>query len=281
MRAHALSVLCAAEEAGIRHVDVARSYGRAEEFLATWLASDARHPRSMSVSSKWGYRYTADWRADAMVHELKDHSLGHLDLQYAETRALLGNHLDLYQVHSATRESGVLDDHAVLRRLAELGETGLQIGLTTTGPAQEETIRRALDVTVGGRGVFTAVQSTWNPLEPSAGVALAEAKAAGWTVLVKEAVANGRLAPGESDASRRAVEFADRLGVPLDQLAIAAALAQPWTWSVLSGGVDAAQVASNAAATAVQVPPDVLAELTELAEEPAAYWSARAARAWS
>jgi aryl-alcohol dehydrogenase-like predicted oxidoreductase len=77
------------------------------------------------------------------------------------------------------------------------------------------------------------------------------------------------------------VEIAERLGVPLDQLALGAALAQPWAWSVLSGGVTPEQVESNAAAAAVQLPEDVLAELSELAEDPKTYWSARASRAWS
>jgi hypothetical protein len=35
---------------------------------------------------------------------------------------------------------------------------------------------------------------TWNLLEPSVGPAAAEAAAAGWAILVKEALANGRLA---------------------------------------------------------------------------------------
>ena len=98
---------------------------------------------------------------------------------------------------------------------------------------------------------------------------------------IRAMIVDGRLAPGEPDTSPGAAKFADRLGVPLDQLAIAAALAQPWAWCVLSGAVDPAQVASNAAATAVHLPPDVLAELAGLAEEPAAYWSARGTRAWS
>jgi hypothetical protein len=33
-----------------------------------------------------------------------------------ESRAILGDQLDLYQIHSATLESGVLDDIAVLNR---------------------------------------------------------------------------------------------------------------------------------------------------------------------
>jgi aryl-alcohol dehydrogenase-like predicted oxidoreductase len=48
-------VLDAAVESGIGDVDVARSYGRAEEFLAGWLA--ARPGVRMGVGSKWGYRY--------------------------------------------------------------------------------------------------------------------------------------------------------------------------------------------------------------------------------
>jgi aryl-alcohol dehydrogenase-like predicted oxidoreductase len=125
------------------------------------------------------------------------------------------------------------------------------------------------------------VQSTWNVLEPSVGPALADAASAGARVIVKEAVANGRLTPGARDAPARVTALAAELGVPLDQLAIAAALAQPWAWCVLSGGVDPAQVASNAAAAAVSLPADALGELGTLAEAPGDYWSARSARAWS
>jgi aryl-alcohol dehydrogenase-like predicted oxidoreductase len=57
---------------------------------------------------------------------------------------------------------------------------------------------------------------------------------------------------------------------------IAAVLAQLWATLVLSGAVDAAQVASNVAA--VDVEPGTL---PDLAEDPVAYWAARSARAWS
>ncbi|HZG91188.1 MAG TPA: aldo/keto reductase, partial [Pseudonocardia sp.] len=115
--------------------------------------------------------------------------------------------------------------------------------------------------------------------------ALAEAAAAGAQVIVKEPVANGRLAPGGADPAderaTRAAALASDLGVPVDQLAIAAAMAQPWAWCVLSGAVHPDQVRSNAAATALTVPPDLLDELTALAEPPVGYWAARSARPWS
>ena len=106
---------------GIRYVDTARSYGRAEEFLASWLAARAIAPDAITVGSKWGYRYTGDWDMAAAVHETKDHSLAMFRDQLPQSTALLGPHLDLYQVHSATLESGVLDDHAVLPRPGRAG----------------------------------------------------------------------------------------------------------------------------------------------------------------
>jgi len=100
------ALLDAARAAGVRYVDVARSYGRAEEFLARWL--DERHVAraTLTVGSKWGYRYTAGWAVQAAVHEEKELSLARFRAQLAETRTLLGPWLDLYQIHSATAESG-------------------------------------------------------------------------------------------------------------------------------------------------------------------------------
>ena len=62
MRANAHAVLDAAYDAGVRYFDAARSYGRAEEFLADWLRRRNLLPDQVFVASKWGYTYTADWR---------------------------------------------------------------------------------------------------------------------------------------------------------------------------------------------------------------------------
>ena len=73
------------------------------------------------------------------------------------------------------------------------------------------------------------MQATWNLHERSAERSLARAHDAGLQVLVKEALANGRLA-GD------------------DGIALAAALAQPWADVVLSGAATVAQLESNLAA---------------------------------
>src|SRR3954454_3240286 len=168
LRQRTWDVLEAAYDSGIRYVDVARSYGRAEEFLAGWLGA---HPGAdeVRVGSKWGYRYVGGWRRDAEVHEVKDHSLAAFTEQFAETDALLGKRLERYHIHSATPETGVLDDPAVLRALAGLRERGIRVGVSTSGPTQADVVRRAVGIVLDGQPLFGSVQSTWNVLETSAG----------------------------------------------------------------------------------------------------------------
>ncbi|MFC5382253.1 aldo/keto reductase [Aquipuribacter nitratireducens] len=281
LRRRTWAVLDAAVAGGVRYVDAARSYGCAEEFLAGWL--DAHPDADVTVGSKWGYRYVGDWRLDADRHEVKDHSLEAYRSQSAETLRLLGDRLSVYHVHSATPGTGVLDDTALHRELGALRERGVAVGVSVSGPSQAGSVRRAAEVEVDGRPLFTSFQATWNVLEPSVGPALAEVAAAGARVVVKEAVANGRLAPGgeRSDAADRLDALAASLGTGRDALAIAVALAQPWASVVLSGAVTPEQVRSNLAATRVELPTDVTDALAGLAEEPDEYWDARSRRPWS
>jgi aryl-alcohol dehydrogenase-like predicted oxidoreductase len=271
-RVHVL--LDAAYEAGVRYFDAARSYGEAEAFLASWLGQRSLPSGEVTVGSKWGYTYTAEWRVDAERHEVKDLSLATLRRQLAESRALLGTDLRLFQIHSATLESGVLEDRAVLDELRRLRETGLAIGLTVTGARQAETIWRALEIPV-----FDTVQATWNLLERSAGPALAEGHRAGLGVIVKEALANGRLTargdiPSVLEASRRR-------GMAPDALALAVVLAQPWADVVLSGAATLDALNSNLSALAVELADGLDPELEALAEEPTRYWEERSALPWN
>ena len=204
----------------------------------------------MTVSSKWGYVYTAGWGIATDPPEVKHHDVDTFRRQYEETRSHLGDWLDLYQIHSATPDSGVLENDAVL---AAMQETGVPIGVSVSGVGQPESIARAVSL-----GIFSAVQATWNLYERAAGPALAQAHAAGLKVIVKEGLANGRLASRDAEA-------------------LAAILAQPWADVVLSGASTVETLRSNLRARDLP-PPD---ELTGPVEDSAAYWALRSSLPWN
>ncbi|GFR46752.1 hypothetical protein Agub_g8377 [Astrephomene gubernaculifera] len=303
MRAHCASVLDEARRLGIRYYDAARSYGRAEEFLASWLGGQqgeqgqdqgGQRGESLLVGSKWGYRYTADWQVDTggQPHEVKDHSCDHLRLQAGQTEALLGPYLRLYQIHSATLESGVLDAADVLSELAALKRSrGWKIGLSLSGVHQAATLHKALQVRCPGDGsrLFDCVQATYNLLEQSAGPALAEAHAAGLSVIVKEGLANGRLTHRNTDprfAPRLGAlqRVADKYGSTVDAVALAALLLQPFRPLVLSGAACGRQLRDNAGALELAgrlQPEDVSRLQSELLQPPEQYWADRSALAWN
>ncbi|HUG14126.1 MAG TPA: aldo/keto reductase [Thermomicrobiales bacterium] len=284
MERHAHAVMDAAWHAGVRYVDAAPGYGRAEEFLASWL--DATGNR-LVVGSKWGYRYTANWRVDVAMHEEKDHSLENLERQLAESQTILGSHLALHQIHSATESSGVLDRPEVLDRLARIKhESGVAIGVTLSGPDSMRVLDQALGIEVDGVPLFDVVQATWNILEPSLTGALRVAHGQGMGVIIKEALANGRLTERNHDpafAPTRAVLIreAERLGCALDQLALAAALALPFVDCVLSGATTVDQLASNIRALDVRLDAAARDASAMVAEPVARYWETRARLPWN
>ncbi|WP_231916838.1 aldo/keto reductase [Nocardioides scoriae] len=279
---HAHEVLDAAWTQGVRHLDAARSYGAAEAFVGSWLAAHPGRREQLRIGSKWGYTYVADFRPGATEHETKDHSEQTLARQWPETLAALGSPPDLYLVHSLTSDSPALDDARLLDRLRGLAADGVRVGLSTSGPDQGEVLVRALAL---DRTPFSTVQATWNLLEPSAGPALLRAHEAGWSVVVKEAMANGRLAAADGPLAAAA----RGLGTTPDALALAAATRQPWADVVLSGASALAQLRSNLAARALvddhgEATGAVLDDLAGPggpAEPAAAYWATRKRLPWT
>jgi aryl-alcohol dehydrogenase-like predicted oxidoreductase len=292
--ARAAEILDAGRAAGVRYVDAARSYGRAEEFLARWLAERRLAPGAVTVGSKWGYRYTAGWRVEAAMHEEKELSLARFEAQLAETRALLGPHLALYQIHSATAESGCLGDAALLAALVARRRAGdyRAVGLTLSGPTSARALELALAARAGGERVFDAVQATFNLLEPSLAPLLAEAHAAGLGVIAKEVHANGRLTAANARpedaallerlrAAARAIGGGADPNPDLSQVALAFVLAHPFVDVALSGAATCAQLAAHTGALALRLDDGARRELAALAEPPERYWAVRAGLAWS
>ena len=281
-------VLDTAWEFGVRYFDAARSYGKAEAFLGSWLKSREIAPQDVVVGSKWGYTYTADWQIDADEHEVKEHSLDVLQRQWDETQANLGQYLNLYQIHSATQSSGVLENDVVLEELFRLkSEHGVAVGLTVSGPGQSDTLQQALTVKDDGDLLFDTVQATWNVLERSAEDALNAAHQAGMGIIVKEGLANGRLTIRNAADDDFAEQYrvimgeAGRLNTTVDALCLAAVLAQPWADVVLSGAAQRVHMISNIAATNIKYDDRAAAALEAVRESAEDYWQTRDALPWN
>ncbi|MFL5442122.1 MAG: aldo/keto reductase [Myxococcales bacterium] len=279
MEVNAHRMLDRAFAAGIRYFDAARSYGRAEHFLRSWIDARRIGTGAITVGSKWGYGYTGDWQVDGRVQEVKDHGLSMLKAQLAESEAILGAHLRLYQIHSAAPETRVLLDEQVLDELRRVRERGLFVGVTATGTSQAETIRKAMEIRFDGVRLFSTVQATFNLLERSAGPALREAHEAGLTVLVKEALANGRLTSKEGSGPLRAV--AERLRATADAVALSFVAREPWADVILLGATTTAQLDSNLKAIDLRLSPADLAVLDGLRVPPQDYWAHRTKLPWN
>jgi len=288
MESHAHEVLDAAYDAGLRYIDAARSYGRAEDFVASWLRKRAIEPGEITVASKWGYTYTAGWSTSATQHEVKEHSLAAFNRQLAESVERLGRHLSLYQIHSVTAESRTLEDDALIDAIARLRERGIRAGLTVSGAGQDVAIRRALEVRRDGERVFDSVQATWNLLERSAESALEDAHDAGMKVVAKESLANGRLTQANRDDDAffspvvgRIRELAKSRGLTVETLALAAALARPWADVVLTGAATVGQIQSNVTAREHAYDAELEKELRSISIDSTEYWRARSSFRWN
>lgn len=271
-------------------LDCARSYGLSEKFVGEYLRAHKVSPGSVYVSSKWGYTYVADWKVSLespdAKHEIKDHSTESFLKQVQESNEHLGEYIDLYQIHSATFDSGILDDTRAHDALAACRkERGWKLGLSVSGPDQDEIIRAARKISAqrdeDGKLLFDSVQCTFNLLEQKPRAALQEAAKAGMDIIIKEGLANGR-------ALRHPAvkQYAEQLECEADALALGFVLAQDFAPRVLSGAVTSEQLLSNLKAMDVAEKlkhnPKLLAEIGEAcAVKSEDYWTERAALAWN
>lgn len=271
--------------AGLPWIDCARSYGLSEKFVGEYLRRNNVKPSEVYCSSKWGYTYVADWNVKLEMgspHEVKDHSVENFLKQIEETKELLGEYVNLYQIHSATFESGVLDNkdlHEALHKCRN--DRGWAIGLSVSSPKQGEILKRAMEIEVDGQRLFDSVQCTFNCLEQRAGPSLLDAHRLGMDVIIKEGLANGRLLQNEV-----IIEYAKNLSCTPDALALGCILAQNFQPRVLCGSVTPEQLTSNM--KAVQVA-EKLRHDTPLLEEimgkcvmdSEEYWNERSALEWN
>jgi aryl-alcohol dehydrogenase-like predicted oxidoreductase len=204
--------------------------------------------------------------------------------QVKETEEYIGDYVKLYQVHSATFESGILsniDVHAAMAQCRR--DRGWKLGLSVSGPMQNKVLLEAMTLQAVGESIplFDSVQCTYNLLEQRAGEALCVASQAGMDIIVKEGLGNGRVLKHPV-----VLEYSQRLNCKPDQLALGCILAQPFRPRVLSGAVTPEQLDSNVKAFEIadklqnehELLEDIMSRCVMSSEQ---YWDERASLQWN
>ena len=281
---NSFSVLETAYNKGIRYFDTAPGYGLAEALVVEWLQT--KNDTSIQIATKWGYTYTANFDENAIVHEVKEHSLAKLNAQWNFSKQLLP-YLKVYQIHSATIATGVLENQAVLEQLSSLKkEHHLTIGLTTTGENQVEVLKRALDVHIEGTQVFDLFQVTYNCLEQSLQKISQELIQQEKTIVIKEALANGRIFKNKNYQQysllyKTLANLAQKYEVGIDAISLKYCAQKIPKSTILSGASTIRQLQENLKADTFMLSRKDLTLLDAFKTPAHYYWSERKKLTWN
>lgn len=282
-REKGILMLETAYQSGVRYFDTAPGYGIAESMLIDWVSQ--KNDATIEIATKWGYTYVADFDPNAEVHEVKEHSLEKLDEQWNISKELLP-YLTSYQIHSATLETGVLDNEAILERLSKLKKQhGLRIGITTTGSNQVEVLKKALSVNVDGEELFDLFQVTYNVFDQSIALLAEEINKKHKRLVIKEALANGRVFPNTNYPNyTETFNYLQELGVKYavgeDAIALRFCLDSIPVFRVLSGASIEHHLSDNLKAKDFKLEDSEVAILKGLAINPDYYWNERKQLGW-
>lgn len=268
----------------IHYFDTAPGYGLAEGLVLEWLKT--KNDKTIEIATKWGYTYTANFDTNATIHEVKEHSLAKLNEQWGYSKLLLP-YLKVYQIHSATIETGVLENTEVLAKLAFLKKTHhLKIGITTTGTNQVEVLKKALEILVDGEPIFDLFQVTYNFLDQSLKEMLAELISQNKSIVVKEAMANGRIFRNERYPNYNEMySILDNLSkkhkVGIDAISLKYCEQTITNSIVLSGASNTKQLKENLKMNSFSLSIDDIEILNSFKTAPESYWIERKKLQWN
>jgi len=282
-----IRMLDVAYEQGVRYFDTAPGYGMAEQLMMDWIKT--KNDSTIEVATKWGYTYIANFDPKATQHEVKEHSLSKLNEQWTESKSLLPL-LTTYQIHSATFETGVLDNQNVLNRLLDLkNKHNIRMGITTTGANQVEVLKKVLDVKIQEIPLFDVFQVTYNLFDQSLATLAKKSLLQDKRLVIKEALANGRIFPNDKYPHYTKIyeilhSLANKYDVGIDAIALRFCIDSllPFhPFKVLSGAATQQQLSENLKANQFQLTEQEIDILKGLAIEPTPYWQERKQLAWN
>jgi aryl-alcohol dehydrogenase-like predicted oxidoreductase len=279
-----IKVLEEAYNKGIRNFDTAPGYGLAEQLVLDWLQT--KKDLSIEVSTKWGYTYVANFDPNAKVHEIKEHSINKLNEQWEFSKQLLP-YLKVYQIHSATLDTGVLNNTEVLKRLHELKkEYNITIGLTTTGANQTEVLEKGLSVQVENEALFQSFQCTYNILDQSVSKYADALENLSGPFIIKEALANGRLIPNNRFSEYRKLydimnRLAKKYNVGADAIALRYCMENFPEALALSGANNTEHLTANLKTNQFALTESEIEQLGAFGISSNEYWQERKQLTWN
>jgi len=282
-----IEMLESAYEQGVRYFDTAPGYGMAEQLIMDWTKT--KNDSNIEIATKWGYTYVANFDLNATQHEVKEHSLFKLNKQWTQSKKLLPL-LTTYQIHSATFETGVLDNPNILNRLFALKQAhNIRMGITTTGANQVEVLKKAIDVEINGTLLFDVFQVTYNLFDQSLANVVKEHLTKNKRLVIKEALANGRVFPNDNYPHYAKTyeilhSLANKYGVGIDAIALRFCIdsLHPLPqFKVLSGAATQQQLSENLKTNLFTLTEKEVTILTKSAIAPNQYWSERKQLAWN
>lgn len=283
-RQRGMAILEKAYTQGVRYFDTAPGYGMAEDLLLEWLSG--KEDPSIEVATKWGYTYVADFDPKAAQHEVKEHSLQKLNEQWEKSKSLLP-FLTTYQIHSATFESGVLENQEILNRLAELKAAhGLLIGLSSTGANQVDVLRKGLSIEINGKALFDTFQITYNIFDQSIATLAPIFTQNNKRLIIKEALANGRIFPNKNYPHYQKIysvleTLADKYNTGIDAIALRFCIDSLSVYKVLSGAANEAHLIDNLKVNDFKLDQGDINLLRSNQVAPAVYWNERKKLGWN
>lgn len=283
-KVNGFEILNEAFEQGIRFFDTSPGYGISEDLLIQWLAH--KKDSTIKVSSKWGYTYVANFNPNAKKHEIKEHSLTKLKEQWEQTKKLLP-YLKVYQIHSATLDTGVLENEGILNHLHQIKkEHHIIIGLSTTGINQVEVLKKALHIKIDNEHLFESFQCTFNILDQSLLRVKPILKNIKGPLIIKEAIANGRLIPNNELISYNNLyiylkTLAKKYNTTPDAIVLNYCAAHFPNAIILSGASNKNHLASNLKSTAFSLTPLETEELDTFGISSTTYWNERKELKWN
>ena len=196
-------------------------------------------------------------------------------------------YLSTYQIHSATLDTGVLENTLILERLVELKQKfNILIGLTSSGANQTEILQKAMPIKINGEFLFDAFQVTYNIFDQSLFEQCKELVAQGRRVIIKEALANGRVFPNEKFpnynlAYQTLQDLAKKYHVGIDAIALRFCIDNLSPYKVLSGAAMPEHLNQNLKAKEFRLTTSDLILLKNLKVAPTKYWSERKKLTWN